>query len=91
MHCAMAQRKRSRKTSFLFATEKNSTAGESGFVVGASSVCLMGKETGLAEIFRNDFAQELIHLSLHVIHSASVFAREFPITPLPQSQSAKSR
>ena len=74
MHCAIAHRKRSRNTSFLFATENSSTAGESGFVE-ASSVCLMGQETELTEIFRNDFAQELIHLFLHVIHSASLLAR----------------
>ena len=64
----MAQRKRSRNNSFLSETAKQFIAGESG-LVGAASVCLMARETGLVKIFRNDFAKELIHACSHVIHN----------------------
>src|SRR3954451_7275764 len=65
----MAQRKRSRNSSFLSEAAKKSTAGESG-LEEASSVCLMAREVELAANFINDFAEELIHVCSHVIHNA---------------------
>src|SRR3954471_12424237 len=63
----MAQRKRSRNSSFLSEAAKKSTAGESG-LEEASSVCLMARQVELPANFINDFAEELIHVCSHVIH-----------------------